>query len=205
MPTSGITTEPESKPNYTNVNEYTISASGPIIKNKTFFFATWDQNIVLMRMLVRTQTLTNCARKGIYRYFSGWLNGNVNQVTTTGLNTNTRPVVTDTGDPLVPTTDRTGGAYTGTGNVPGIQGLNFQSVLGQLSPAAIAQIQSDPINCSNYVPSGVSFDANLATQQAANGILAGTNWDRVSVRSRHDRIHFPIFGPDAPRKRISTR
>ena len=165
------------KPNYTNVNEYTISASGPIIKNKTFFFATWDQNIVLMRMLVRAQTLTNCARKGIYRYFSGWINGSTQQATTTALNTNTRAVVTDTGDPVCSTTDRTGGAYTGTGNVPGIQGLNFQSVLGQLSLAATAQILTDPVNCSNYMPSGVSYDANLATQQAANGIVAGTNWD----------------------------
>ena len=168
----------KSKPNYTNVNEYTISAGGPIIKNKTFFFATWDQNIVLMRMLVRAQTLTNCARKGIYRYFSGWLSGNVNQQTTTAAGTQTRQVVTNTGDPLPPTTNRDGTAYTGTGPVDSLyKGLNFQSVLGQLSPAATAQIISDPVNCSNYVPSGVSSDANLATQQAANGILPGTNWD----------------------------
>ena len=36
-------------PNYRNLNEYTISASGPIIKNKTFFFVTWDQAIVRQR------------------------------------------------------------------------------------------------------------------------------------------------------------
>ena len=98
MPTSGMYNRTGAKPNYTNVNEYTISASGPIIKNKTFFFATWDQNIVLMRMLVRAQTLTNCARKGIYRYFSGWLNGNTSTKRhTTGSSTNTRAVVTADG------------------------------------------------------------------------------------------------------------
>jgi hypothetical protein len=179
------------KPDYTNVNEYTISASGPIIKNKTFFFATWDQQIVLMRMLVRAQTLTNCARKGIYRYFSGWIPGNINQATsptTASAGTQTRASVTSDGTPLVPTTDRTGGAYTGTGPISQYPGLNFQSVLGQLSPAATAQIISDPVNCSNYMPSGVSYDASLATQQAANGILAGTNWD--PLRSGVDTTGF---------------
>jgi hypothetical protein len=165
------------KPNYTNVNEYTISASGPIIKNKTFFFATWDQNIVLMKMLVRAQTLTNCARKGIYRYFSGWIPGSSSAQTTLGAGTNVRPSVTATGEPLVPTTDRSGGAYTGTGPISQYPGLNFQSVLGQLSQTARAQILSDPVNCSNYLPGGLSADASLGAQQTANGIAAGTNWD----------------------------
>src|SRR5690606_16310413 len=31
------------EPNWRNLNNYTLSASGPIIKNKTFFFVTWDQ------------------------------------------------------------------------------------------------------------------------------------------------------------------
>ena len=175
-------------PDYTNVNDYTISASGPIIKNKTFFFATWDHNQVLMRMLVRTQTLTPCARKGIYRYFSGWIPGNINQATTTGAGTNTRASVTSTGEPLVPDSDRTGGPYTGAGPIPLYQGLNFQSVLGQLSPAATAQIISDPVNCSNYLPDGLSFNSNLGTQQAANGILPGTNWD--PLRSGVDTTGF---------------
>lgn len=165
------------KPNYSNVNNYTISASGPIIKNKTFFFASWDQQIVLMKMMVRAQTLTNCARKGIYRYFDGWIPGNINTATSTGVNTNARAAVTATGEPLVPTTDRTGGAYTGTGPVLAYKGLNFQSVLGQLDATSQAQILSDPVNCSNYLTGGLSSAASLATQQAANGIVAGSNWD----------------------------
>ena len=31
-------------PNWSNINQGTISAGGPIIKNKTFFFALWDMN-----------------------------------------------------------------------------------------------------------------------------------------------------------------
>ena len=56
-------------PMWKNVNQYTLSAGGPIIKNKTFFFASWDQNIARKRESVRSNVLTTCARKGIYRCF----------------------------------------------------------------------------------------------------------------------------------------
>ena len=59
------------KPNWRNLNNYTLSASGPVIKNKTFFFATWDQQIVRSKTLVQSRALTNCARKGIYRHLAG--------------------------------------------------------------------------------------------------------------------------------------
>ncbi len=156
-------------PNWRNANEYTLSASGPIIKNKTFFFVTWDQAIVRQKQTVRSPVLTNCARKGIYRYFSGWIPGNTAYSTTPGTaGTQSRPSIDANGNPLVPTTNGGGGAYTGTGNVPSIPGLNFYSVLGQLTSAAQAQILADPVNCSQY--------ADLAAG-SANGIVSGSNWD----------------------------
>ena len=56
------------RPNWRNLNNYSITASGPIIQNKTFFFANWDQQWAITRTPVNTTVLTNCARKGIYRY-----------------------------------------------------------------------------------------------------------------------------------------
>jgi hypothetical protein len=182
------------KPNYTNINNYTISAGGPIIKNKTFFFASWDQQIVLMKMMVRSQTLTNCARKGIYRYFDGWIPGNINTATSavsaTPTNTNTRAAVNADGTPLVPTTNLNGTAYSPSnlGLIPQYKGLQFQSVLGVLDATSQAQILSDPVNCSNYLPGGFSSAASLATQQAANGIVSGSNWD--TLRSGVDTTGF---------------
>jgi hypothetical protein len=60
-----------------NVHEYTLSLGGPIIKNKTFFFASWDQQIARIREHnVNPVVLTPCMSKGIYRWFDGFTNGN---------------------------------------------------------------------------------------------------------------------------------
>ncbi len=174
-------TTPATNPPWRNVNEYTISAGGPIVKNKTFFYATWDHNIVVIKDVVRGSVLTPCARKGIYRYFGGWINGNTQATITRGSNSNTRPVVNADGTPLIPADNRDGTAYTGTGNIPSIQGLNAYSVLGQLTPAALAQIQADPINCSQYLPNGLSITGD-------NGIVPGTNWD--PYRKTYDQSGF---------------
>ncbi len=155
-------------PNYRNLNEYTISASGPIIKNKTFFFVTWDQAIVRQRQTVRAPVLTNCARKGIFRYFNGWINANTQSPITTTANANSRPVTDANGNPLVPTTNANGTAYSAPQGVTSYQGLQFQSVLGQLTSASIAQIAADPVNCSQYA---------APTPGGANGLVAGSNWD----------------------------
>jgi hypothetical protein len=145
-------------PDYKNVNQYTISAGGPIVKNKTFFFATWDQNIVLQRLQITPGVLTPCARKGIYRWFPGWINGDADVLISRNAGTQVRPVVNPDGTPLTPTDNRDGTPYTGT--------LQWASVLGQLTPQAQAQIAADPINCSKY-----NFTAS------DTGIVAGSNWD----------------------------
>jgi hypothetical protein len=151
-------TTPVTTPNWRNVNNYTASLGGPIKKNKTFFFATWDHQIVRQRSIVRTPVLTPCARKGIYRYFPGWINGNTQTAINRTNGTQTRPVVNEDGTPLTPSDNRDGSAYTGS--------LQWQSVLGQLTPEANAQIAADPINCSQF---------NFAASNA--GVIPGSNWD----------------------------
>ena len=56
--------------NWRNLHAYTLTASGPIIKNRTFFFASWDQQISKTRQTMNAQVLTPCAKKGIYRYLT---------------------------------------------------------------------------------------------------------------------------------------
>src|SRR6188474_2852502 len=53
-----------------NQNEYTVSFGGPVLKNKTFFFA--DQRMRNERATVTGSVLTDTARMGIFRYFDGW-------------------------------------------------------------------------------------------------------------------------------------
>ncbi len=63
-----------------NTNQYTVSAGGAIKKNKTFFFALWDQNISRTRTIVTTPVLTDAARNGIFRYFDYWNNADAHQL-----------------------------------------------------------------------------------------------------------------------------
>jgi len=150
------------QPMWKNVNQYTISGGGPIIKNKTFFFASWDHNIPRKREVVTATTvLTPCARKGIYRYWPGFVPGNFDTIDNFQAFSQTTKSVNADGTPLRPTKDPSGsGGYTGP------QQVMYNSVLGQLTPAARAQIDADPINCSQY---------NFGIGNA--GVIAGTNWD----------------------------
>jgi hypothetical protein len=114
------------EPAWRNLNNYTISASGPIIKNKTFFFATWDQQIVRSKSSVAPTSLTPCARKGIFRYFPGFQNGNALQ--------DPQPV-----NSWFPSVDEAGNPVSPNG----VAQLQYKSVLGTLTPTAVAQL-ADP-------------------------------------------------------------
>jgi hypothetical protein len=99
-----------------NAHQYTVSYGGPIIRNKTFFFALWDQNITSTRTLVSNNVLTDTARQGIFRYFTGWNAGNFLTpvpnfpASATG---GTYPVVDFAGNPVAPPFNPNGTPYTG--------------------------------------------------------------------------------------------
>jgi|KBSSwiStaDraftv2_1062776.scaffolds.fasta_scaffold02314_6 hypothetical protein len=89
-------------PNWSNINQGTISVGGPIIKQKTFFFALWDMNFNRGRANTYATVLTPCARNGIFRYFDGVNNGAFGTATTGGANA-TAAVVDANGNPVPPT------------------------------------------------------------------------------------------------------
>jgi len=168
-----------------NVNYITLSANGPIIKNKTFFFVSYDQQISRSRTSVTYGALTPCARKGIYRWLDGVRSANANVdpsvVTgrTPGVRTQVRPVVDLQGNPLETYTfpNDPSRFYEFSGQTV-TNSLRYQSVLGELSPTAISQINADPINCSQYQFDGLPN----------NGVIAGTAWD--DYRNRYDQSGF---------------
>jgi len=150
-------------PPWRNVNNYTLSASGPIVKNRTFFFASWDQQIVRSKEWAIAATLTDCARKGIYRYYGGVVSknpvdsGNYAAYEATNYPRGVTVTSAEDGTPKVP--DRGDGI------------LYLQSVFGD--PSGTEANITDKVNCSDYTPpngllpvatgawsSGYAFDAN---------------------------------------------
>ena len=116
---------------WSNNNQYTVAYGGPVEiphlyngKNKTFFYALWNQNIHLTRANVTSDVLTPTARLGIFRYFTGWNPIGWN-TTTTGVISPTFPltsvaqtqataIAVDTnGNPVAPRFNYDGTPYTG--------------------------------------------------------------------------------------------
>jgi hypothetical protein len=71
-PNTGANNHTGAKPDWFNNHEYSIAYGGPIVKNKTFFYVLWDQQIHKERTLVDGAVLTDTARQGIFRFFDGW-------------------------------------------------------------------------------------------------------------------------------------
>ncbi|HLQ78048.1 MAG TPA: carboxypeptidase-like regulatory domain-containing protein, partial [Terriglobia bacterium] len=110
-----------------NTHEATVSYGGPIIKSKMFFFALYDQNYSNTRTLQTNPVLTDTARQGIFRYFTGWNSGNALTplpALPVSATTGTYPVVDYAGNPVTPAFNPNGTAYTG--------GLRCYSVFGNV-------------------------------------------------------------------------
>lgn len=176
-------------PNWRNLNNYTLSASGPVIKNKTFFFASWDQQIVRTRAMQRPPVLTECAKKGIYRYMDGWIPGNINTspvftgvdpVTGVGsaTGTQTQPVTDEVGNPLTLLYRNSTEFNAKTPTLPAV--MRYESVFGPLTAANRAILGgaslTDPIynDCAGF---------NISLTDV--GIGTGTPWD--ANRAQYDQ------------------
>jgi hypothetical protein len=136
------------KQNWQNAHEYSVSLGGPIKKNETFFFFLWDQNIERDRTQMRPVVLTDCARNGIFRYWEGYQNGNINQQAANLSTANPIIQTVDSfGNPLRPATNPNGSPYTGQ--------LRHFSVFGPLLNTPQRPDCSDAI-----VQQGAPWDVN---------------------------------------------
>lgn len=144
------------QPNWYNNHQLTASIGGPVVKGKTFFFALWDSAIMNGRTLQNPVVLTPCARKGIFRYFDTWNNGNYIQPTLSTGNTPTTAVVDGLGNPVAPATNPNGSAFAGS--------LHYASVFGTVQNPTT--VNSD---CSN-VQVGPASTANGAWDQYRTGV-----------------------------------
>ena len=64
------------KTGYSNRNQFGGRIGGPVVRNKTFFFAVYDGQRTLQRANVNSPVYTAEARQGNFRYFPGVQSGN---------------------------------------------------------------------------------------------------------------------------------
>ncbi len=84
-----------------NRPQLTVNYGGPIVKNKTFFFALFDGQRMYSRENVLATVLTKEARQGLFRYFPGVVNGAADSQIIGGA-TPQAPVVDALGNPIRP-------------------------------------------------------------------------------------------------------
>jgi hypothetical protein len=211
---------------WANNHQFTGSYSGPVVRNKTFFFVLWDSLLVNGRRTPNSMVLTPCARNGIFRYFDNWNNGNFNQALVAATGTPTIAVVDSVGNPQRPATNP--GADQNPATNPFTGTLRYASVFGQVrntptrpdcSDADIAPAPSsatgtwdlnrkavDPTGFVTKVLGKMPMPNNYETGDGLN--TAGFRW------TRHEHGTEDIFGVTAGglgtlsglgRKQINTK
>jgi len=138
---------PRITPAWRNFHEYTVAFGGPIKKNKTFFYTLWNQALHQRRVEVFPTVMTDCARRGIFRYFDGFVNGNARQVPAIVANAQQLPTVN----------------FDGTPKSPDGSPVRYLSVFGPLAANPTRPDCSDAqISASSLVPNGAasSWDPN---------------------------------------------
>jgi hypothetical protein len=179
------------QPNWSNTHHYTVSYGGPIVRNKTFFFALWDQQLQFQRNIVTASVMTPQARNGIFRFFPGWTSGNadantnVSSTTNNGGNgTGTIAVVDFAGNPVRPTTFPNGQPYTAQ--------LTCISVFGSVkfdgTPATAADCPGGNLITGNWdsrrpVSDPTGYIAKIMTKMPeANYFATGDGLNQVGYR-----------------------
>lgn len=203
------------KPGWSNVHQYTVSYGGPIIRNKTFFFALFDGLTARSRATVNAAVLTPCARNGIFRYFDGWNNGNVNTVTNATSATPIISVVDGNGNPKTPANN------PGATPTPFTGQLRFASVFGPVLNTPTKADCSDAIVGSTSTTATGTWDTNRKamdptgfvkklidfmplpnTYESGDGLnTAQHRW----LRTLHGSDNLFGIGEDTERKQINVK
>jgi hypothetical protein len=165
-------------PDFRNVNEYTASGGGPITKNKTFFYALWDQNISLLRSTVNEHVLTNQARQGIFRFWEGWVGRSADPSNYSPVGANPTIASVDfAGNPLRPASWPDGTPYTGR--------LVCLSVFGNL------KLDGSPFSSADC-PSGVD-SAGRSYNAVAMTPPGASSWDPKRPTQFNSSGHFSKY------------
>ena len=146
------------EPNWRNVNNYTATASGPIIRNKTFFFASWEQQFARDKLLQTPRVMTSCARRGIYRWLtsedaaihqnlaggtaSGWLPNITSNTNSYNLTTGNLRSVNDDGTPWRGGTVNDSGRGFAETTISKTT-VMFESIFGQLRPDIRRELENE--------------------------------------------------------------
>lgn len=172
-----------------NTHQITASYGGPIIKNKTFFFALYDQQITNTREPVNVNVMTDTARQGIFRYWSGWNPANASVAAPTTYpqtaTTATFPSVDLKGNPARPGFNPDGTAYTGNlmcfsvfGNVK----MNGSAFTSADCPGGTAVINT-PWDTFRPVPDRSGYYQKiLALMPRANYFASGDGLNQAQYR-----------------------
>jgi len=199
--------------NWYNQNEFTISFGGPIIRNKTFFFALYDQQIHRARTPVNNTVPTPCARNGIFRYAPGLVNGNFTAPVSAPPNTPQRVVGVD-GTPLYPVSYVSVFGPIDFANFPATVApdcSNIRLLNGTLAGATGPATAWDP-NRWNFDPSG--FVGKMYNEvPAVNNYELGDGLNTAGsryVRHRKGADGGSVFGTGTPgdntnRKQINLK
>ena len=215
------------QPDWTNDNDYTISYGGPIIRNKTFFFALWDQRIRRERQTVNGVVLTDTARLGIFRFYDGWNPGNADATETATPTTSVTRIaraVDLLGNPVAPKFNATGTPYAGTGlqclSVFGTQRLDSNGAMvpftGNDCPGGTAIFPTGgattwDTNRSIFDPTGIVWAGALRDMPHANWFGANGTTDGLNTATirwlRTTKTAGDTFGtsPNDNRKQLNVK
>ena len=113
---NGVTVWQPTRPDWRNTHDVTLTYGGPIVRNKTFFFASWEQQRSNTRALQTNTVWTDAARQGIFRYWEQWNPANAAAAVPpfpAPTATATAPAVDYAGNPVKPTLNPNNTPYTG--------------------------------------------------------------------------------------------
>ena len=235
---TGVTTNSTQKP-WRNNHQYSISYGGPVKipgvydgTNKTFFYSLWEQNISNTRQVVYTNVLTDTARQGIFRYFTGYapmgynVNSNFsNQQFPLTASTASWVAVDVEGKPVAPTRNPDGSPYTGRLNCFSLFGNMRLDANGGMVPFTAADCPGGTAVFQQSAPgSGGLWDITrpvadktgyiqrvLAGMPRANyfGALDGLNLAQYSYSQRRggsqDNSVQQVTDPNANSKQINIK
>ncbi len=119
-------------------------------------------------------------QKGIYRYWDNWANGAADATVNTGGTNPVRPSVDHLGNPLAPTTNPDGSAYTGK--------LEFVSLFGQVSGTPTNDcsgmtVSPAPTGSGAWDANRTGFDTSGFYDLLASRAPQGNQWDAIPSNS----------------------